>query len=91
VLAFLGIRIYPETPLHAAAIADGVISEEDDLLLPRFYLSPQIGAEQLTAAVGAHAKLRHSWIVPGLGIRSDPAILAALRRSGRRGPLWDLL
>lgn len=91
VLAFLGIRIYPKTPLHAAAISDGVIGEEDDLLLPRFYISPQIGAEKLKAAVGSHAKPRHSWVVPGLGIRSDPAILAALRRSGRRGPLWDLL
>ena len=34
-----GIRIYPYTPLAKAAIADGVVSPEDDLLYPRFYLA----------------------------------------------------
>ena len=34
-----GIRIYPYTHLAKAAIADGVISPEDDLLYPRFYLA----------------------------------------------------
>jgi len=91
VLAFVGIRIYPNTPLHGIAVSEGVIAEEDDLLLPRFYLSSQIGKGELASAVGAHAKGRSNWVVPALGIRSDPAFLALLRRSGRRGPLWDLL
>lgn len=91
VLAFLGIRIYPNTPLHRVAIADGLVAEEDDLLLPRFYLSRGIGADELKAAVGSHAEARPNWVVPGLGIRSDPALLTALRRIGYRGPLWDLL
>jgi len=91
VLAFVGIRIYPNTPLHGLAVSEGVIAEEDDLLLPRFYISSRIGEGELTAAVGAHAKGRSNWVVPALGIRSDPALLALLRRSGRRGPLWDLL
>ncbi len=34
-----GIRIYPYTRLAKAAIADGVVSREDDLLYPRFYLA----------------------------------------------------
>jgi radical SAM superfamily enzyme YgiQ (UPF0313 family) len=91
ILAFLGIRIYPNTSLHGVAISDGVITEEDDLLCPRFYISPKIGAHELKAAVGSHAEARPSWVVPGLGIRSDPALLAALRRIGHRGPLWNLL
>jgi len=91
VLAFVGIRIYPNTPLHGIAVAEGVVAGEDDLLLPRFYVSPRIGEDALTAAVGAHAKARPNWVVPALGIRSDPAFLALLRRRGRRGPLWDLL
>jgi radical SAM superfamily enzyme YgiQ (UPF0313 family) len=91
VLAFVGIRIYPNTPLHGIAVSEGVIAGEDDLLLPRFYISPRIGEDVLTAAVGSHAKARPNWVVPALGIRSDPAFLALLRRSGRRGPLWDLL
>jgi radical SAM superfamily enzyme YgiQ (UPF0313 family) len=91
VLAFVGIRIYPNTPLYGIAVSDGVVAEGDDLLLPRFYISPRVGEGELTAAVGSHAKARPNWVVPALGIRSDPAILALLRRSGRRGPLWDLL
>lgn len=35
-----GIRIYPDTPLARAALQEGVIAPEDDLLFPRFYLSP---------------------------------------------------
>ena len=91
VLAFLGVRIYPNTPLRDVAVSDELIDEEDDLVLPRFYISPRIGEKGLRVAVGGHAEARPSWVVPGLGIRSDPALLAALRRIGCRGPLWDLL
>ena len=91
VLAFLGIRIYPNTPLHTVAIADGLIAEGEDLLLPRFYFSPQLDADVLERTISAHARARANWIVPGLGIRSDPALLAALRRTGHHGPLWTLL
>jgi hypothetical protein len=36
-----GIRIYPHTVLARIALADGVISENDDLLQPRFYLAKE--------------------------------------------------
>ena len=36
----VGLRIYPETPLAATALAEGVIRPDDDLLWPRFYLAP---------------------------------------------------
>ncbi len=91
VLAFVGIRIYPNTPLCDVAVSEGLIAPADDLLRPRFYISPGIGADALMAAVGARARARPNWVVPALGIRSDPTLLARLRRSGRRGPLWDLL
>jgi len=35
----VGIRIYPHTSLAKKAIEEGVISSQDDLLLPRFYLA----------------------------------------------------
>lgn len=91
VLAFLGIRVYPHTGLHEMAVSDGVVDASDDLLAPRFYVSPEIGADALQAAVDSHAAGRPNWVVPGLGVRSDPALLAALRRMGCRGPLWNLL
>ena len=34
-----GVRIYPRTSLAKKAIEEGVISSQDDLLLPRFYLA----------------------------------------------------
>ncbi len=36
----VGIRIYPDTPLAHTAIREGVLAPEDDLLVPRFYLTP---------------------------------------------------
>ncbi len=36
----VGIRIYPGTPLARRALEDGIISADDDLLVPRFYLAP---------------------------------------------------
>ena len=34
-----GIRIYPRTALAAAAVAEGIVSPEDDLLRPAFYMA----------------------------------------------------
>ncbi len=36
----VGIRVYPGTPLARRAVAEGMISGDDDLLFPRFYLAP---------------------------------------------------
>ena len=38
----VGIRIYPQTPLAKTALEEGVISADDDLLFPRFYLRPEL-------------------------------------------------
>ncbi len=38
----VGIRIYPGTPLHRLALAEGVVSASDNLLWPHFYLSPAV-------------------------------------------------
>ena len=36
----VGIRLYPHTPLARQAVEEGVVSPEDDLLVPRFYIRP---------------------------------------------------
>ena len=36
----VGVRIYPGTPLARRAVAEGIIDVGDDLLQPRFYLTP---------------------------------------------------
>jgi len=38
----IGLRIYPQTPLAMTALAEGVLGADDDLLLPRFYLTPEL-------------------------------------------------
>jgi radical SAM superfamily enzyme YgiQ (UPF0313 family) len=38
----VGVRIYPGLPLHRLALAAGVVDPGDNLLRPRFYLSPAI-------------------------------------------------
>ncbi len=38
----VGLRIYPETPLASIAVEDGIIAPNDNLLLPRFYLTPSL-------------------------------------------------
>lgn len=38
----VGVRIYPGLPLHRRALEEGVLAPGDDLLCPRFYLSPAI-------------------------------------------------
>ena len=38
----IGLRIYPQTPLARTALAEGLIGAHDDLLLPRFYLAPEL-------------------------------------------------
>ena len=36
----VGVRLYPHTPLARLAVEEGVVSAEDDLLVPRFYIRP---------------------------------------------------
>jgi len=38
----VGLRIYPGTPLADLARSEGVITPDDDLLHPRFYLAPAV-------------------------------------------------
>jgi len=36
----VGLRIYPQTPLALTAVADRLLKPDDNLLFPRFYISP---------------------------------------------------
>lgn len=38
----VGIRIYPGTMLAKRALAEGIIKSEDELLMPQFYLAPDL-------------------------------------------------
>ncbi|MEW6490172.1 MAG: lipid biosynthesis B12-binding/radical SAM protein [Thermodesulfobacteriota bacterium] len=89
-IALVGVRLYPGTELVARARAEGLCGGDDSLLEPTFYLSPGMSAGEVARAVGRHARSRRAWVVPGLGIRSDPAVLDRLRRT-QRSPTWAAL
>ncbi|RLB06833.1 MAG: B12-binding domain-containing radical SAM protein [Deltaproteobacteria bacterium] len=90
VIIMLGIRIYPYTRLQELAVREGMIKRGDDLLEPKFYISPLIGPERLIELVTEGAMQRRGWIVPGLEINISPRLMEGIRKFGLRGPLWEL-
>jgi radical SAM superfamily enzyme YgiQ (UPF0313 family) len=91
IIAMIGIRIYPGTELEKISIREGVIAARTNLLFPRFYLSPGISTDELTAKVKEVTLANPHCIVPGLGIRSSGAMYSILRKHYREGPLWGYL
>ena len=57
----VGLRIYPQTPLAVTAVAEGLMEAGDDLLWPRFYLSPQL-RDWLPERIAAY-KTARSWVM----------------------------
>ncbi|MBI5236496.1 MAG: cobalamin B12-binding domain-containing protein [Deltaproteobacteria bacterium] len=91
VIVMAGVRIYPNTVLEKISIEQGMIRKGESLLDSRFYISPLIGEDKLLTMIERHASERPNWVVPALDIRSSEEGMAFLRRTGYRGPLWDLL
>ena len=59
-----GIRIMPNTPLFDIAVKEGVISADDPLLMPKFFISPDIKdwiQDYLTEVCATHEKWNVSW------------------------------
>jgi radical SAM superfamily enzyme YgiQ (UPF0313 family) len=90
VIVMQGIRIYPHTRVQEIAVQEGLIRRDDDLLEPRFYISPLIGSERLIEVITEAAMARRGWIVPGLEINISPPLMEGMRKFGLRGPLWEL-
>ena len=71
--ASVGWRLEPRTALHDRAVAEGLITPDDDGWEPRFYVSPHTPREWLTAELKRFRR-RHWW----LGARILPFALRAL-------------
>ncbi|NPU83541.1 MAG: radical SAM protein [Syntrophaceae bacterium] len=87
---FPGIRIYPHTGLHEVALREGCLQASDDLLEPRFYISPVFGEGELERLVRRHAAGRGNWVV-GAGGAETASVVTRLHRRGWKGPLWEHL
>jgi radical SAM superfamily enzyme YgiQ (UPF0313 family) len=90
VFFFCGMRIYPHTALFRLAVAQGIISPEQDLLEPVFYRSEAFDEAAILEQVKQAAGGRVNWVF-GAGGEETEKILARLHRHGFAGPLWEFL
>ena len=88
ILAVAGMRVYPGTSLFEQALRDGQVSQDTDLLTPKYYFAPGLDAEVVFAQLQEFARLSPNWVV------GDPApgyanLVERLRQRGVVGPLWS--
>jgi len=86
--AFTGIRILPNTKVHALAVSQQVIREDTPLLEPIFYFSPAIDPEKLDHRLRTAWKGRLDKIYPASQMQDR---IRYLHQRGHIGPMWDLL
>lgn len=82
---YVGMRIYPGTELHQIAIKEGVIDKNDDLLVPKYYLSDRVNYDTLKERAKASGK---RWVFPD---EDSSDVLEKLRKRNKKGPLWEYL
>ena len=85
-MAFNGIRILPDTGIQDRAVADGIISQDQDLLEPTYYMSPAISSEEINTMIQESWGNRPDRICPGKG---DTERVAMFHKKGFTGPIWD--
>lgn len=90
VIALTGIRVLPGTGMVEIALRDGQIDADDNLLYPKFYISPSLG-DELIDRIESYARSHSNWIVPGKGIKTNIQVLQRLRERKIKGQLWRLL
>ncbi len=90
VIAMTGIRVLPGTGMVEIALRDAQIDDDDNLLYPKFYISPNLGGE-LIDRIESYARAHPNWIVPGKGIKTNIQVLQKLRERKIKGQLWRLL
>jgi radical SAM superfamily enzyme YgiQ (UPF0313 family) len=65
VLLMTGIRIYPHTKINEIALKEGIITKNDNLLYPKFYITPDIPENELFDLVKSYCHGRETWNYPG--------------------------
>jgi radical SAM superfamily enzyme YgiQ (UPF0313 family) len=88
VFAFCGVRVLPGTAIHRAALAEGLVSPDQNLLDAAFYFSPRVGRDRLHEAILASFQGRVDRVYPP---GQDLDKIRAFHRMGYHGPIWDLL
>ena len=81
---FVGMRIYPGTPLYRLALREGVIDADASLLRPVFYISPALTKEKIFSALSEFSRLSQNWIVGELPPEKF-RVIEGLRHKGYPG------
>jgi Radical SAM superfamily/B12 binding domain len=68
-----------------------VMAYKDDREAVDPVMAAELGAfrARVLEAIERRAKPRQRWVVPSLGLRFNPRLFNALRKTGLRGPLWQ--
>jgi radical SAM superfamily enzyme YgiQ (UPF0313 family) len=90
VIAMIGVRVYPDTPLAQMLVRDGYLSPEGIAYPPKFYLSETLGDEVVDLVV-KKAERSPNWIVPGRSIHYSVRLQRLLRKRGKMGPTWSYM
>lgn len=65
VMASLGLRVFPQTTIEKIAREEGVVSDETDLLQPKFYVSEELGPpEEIPDKLNRLACQDPTWATP---------------------------
>ena len=87
VFVFSGIRILPKTGLYEIAVKEGIISSNDNLLKPCYYVSPLVDKNWMDKEIkDAFHKKKDRFFPPEEGQMR----MRALKVFGFRGLLWDM-
>jgi radical SAM superfamily enzyme YgiQ (UPF0313 family) len=82
---YIGMRIYPRTKLQELAIRDGFISETDDLILPKYYISKNADLTNLKEMAKNTGK---NWVFPDDDMSE---INEMMRIKNKKGLTWHLI
>jgi radical SAM superfamily enzyme YgiQ (UPF0313 family) len=82
---YIGMRIYPGTPLQKMAIAEGYIEAGENLLEPVYYIADGIRYDTLKERADRTGR---RWVFPDEDVAT---VMNRLRRRKRKGSLWHHL
>lgn len=82
VIGFVGVRLYPNTPI-IEDVGWGKVGIE-----PEFYVSPHV-QEMLEERLREVTATRKNWIVPGLDRGVNMKLFERMRKKGIKGQLWE--
>lgn len=83
---YIGMRIYPGTALQAMAIRDGIISPNDSLLEPTYYLSKDFNLEECKRMTAETGK---AWVFPDDPLADDIDLMRVVKK--KKGLIWEYL